>query len=178
VRILIFCLGILTGLLLTFNGCNRSPERVEEASPVEYVQPHAQQGKPTIALGDVHEEVVVKRILVPKIVTETTQVTRYVRRDSLIYVSATVDSSGLMLDSLRIPNTKSIRFADDGHGGATVSVTNTSPFFSTANVTGEYFRPKQFNRVAPVLFGGVVYTPAGVQPAVGIGFGINLRKRR
>lgn len=177
--LVLFVLGLALGLFLSFQGCERN-ERSDSPTPAAWVKPEAQQGKPRVAQASVVEHVTIKKVFVPVVKTETTEVavTRYLRHDSLIYVTASADSTGLSLDSVSIPNRKTVLFAEDDRGGVTVSVHNTSPFFGSANVIGEYYRPKQVPRLGLGFFAGAVVTPAGVQPGAGVGVVFNVGKRR
>lgn len=169
---------IVVAVLLLFGlkTCVPIP-KVPVKQPISLVAPQ-EQSTDTIIKTVIQERVVVKTVYVPRIVSGPSGKPKYLLKTDTLTIAAECNSAGISIDSIHIPNTKTITYTNFKKE-IQVSVRNSSPYFKSANVEGFVIPTKEVPRFGVGPFIGVGVTPTGIPvPVVGIGVSFNVLPRR
>jgi len=164
--------------------CDYSPSLSPGKTAVSWLKPGANEPiHDTVATTKIVEKVIVQRLYVPRVdtVRDTLriEVPHYYVQTRYIKVVAKADSAGLTIDSLTLPNTKSIIAFHDKKGTVTLDVQNSNPYFKTADVKGFTYHIPILSRLSYGPYVGVGIAPSGtVTPVLGIGVMFNIAKKR
>jgi hypothetical protein len=164
--------------------CNWQPDVRPEKTAVAWLKPGANAPiHDTVTTTKIVERVVVHKIYVPRVDTlrdtVRVEVPHYYVQTKYITVAAKTEPKGLVIDSLALPNTKSILAFHDKKGNVTLDVQNSNPYFKSADVKGFTYHIPVLSRWSYGPYVGVGLAPNGaVVPTVGFGVMLNLNRKR